>query len=104
MSAVEDLVTMWRHEGLEPNPGASQAELDNLHALLGRELPDDIREFYTLVNGMLEAVYDRHVVSFWSIGEIRQEHGKWHDTEIGFADFMIDSWRARHNQAVSNFI
>jgi hypothetical protein len=93
MSAVEDLVTKWRHEGLELNPGASQAELDDLRALLGRELPDDVREFYSLVNGMPDLIYDRHFVSFWSIGKIRQEYGNWHEREVGFADFLIHSWR-----------
>ena len=92
MSAAEDLVTRWRCEGLELNPSASQAELDDLRALLGRELPDDIREFYSLANGMVEGMCDLHFVSFWSIGQIRREYGE-ADTEIGFADFMIYSWR-----------
>ena len=84
---------MWRREGIELNAGASKAELDDLRATLGRQLPDDVREFYTLVNGMPDLIYDAHFVSFWSIEKIRQELGKWSNPEIGFADFLIHSWR-----------
>jgi hypothetical protein len=93
MSAAEDLITRWRDEGIELNAGASAAELDDLRTILGRELPEDVRQFYALVNGMPDLIYDAHFVSFWSIGKIRQELGKWSSPEIGFADFFIQSWR-----------
>ena len=61
--------------------------------MLGMELPKDILEFYSLANGRPDMSYDDHEVSFWSISKIREEHGKWNDSELGFADFLIHSWR-----------
>ena len=90
---VQRLVATWRERRVPLNSGASQAELADLSRMLGMELPKDIREFYSLANGMPDMSYDDHEVSFWSISKIREEHGKWNDSELGFADFLIHSWR-----------
>jgi hypothetical protein len=60
--------------------------------LLGCDLPDDLREFYALANGMPDT-YDEHQVSFWSISRIGTELHCWADGRLGFADVLINSWR-----------
>jgi hypothetical protein len=93
MTFAQQLVARWRQHGVPLNPSASPADLNDLRPLLGCELPQDIREFYSLANGMPDLTYDEHEVSFWSISKIRTEVHNWGDTRLGFADFLIDSWR-----------
>jgi hypothetical protein len=93
MGAVQRLVATWEQRGTALNPGASNAELDELRVLLGGLLPADIREFYSLANGMPNGTYDDHQVSFWSISKIREQQRECGGAHLGFADFLIDSWR-----------
>jgi hypothetical protein len=91
---AELVVEQWRHDRVALNPGASAAELNDLASLIQRDLPRELRDFYSLANGMPDLTYDAHQVSFWSIAKIRQQQGGvWGDSELGFADFLIDSWR-----------
>jgi hypothetical protein len=93
MRPVQQLVQQWRHSGVELNPGASPADLEALRALLHCDIPKEIRDFYLSANGMPPNVYDDHQVSFWSIDAMRKQRDLWGDAELGFADFLIDSWR-----------
>lgn len=93
MGAVQRLVATWEQRGTALNPGASNAELDELRVLLGGLLPEDIREFYSLANGMPNGTYDDHQVSFWSISKIRDQQRDYGGSQLGFADFLLYSWR-----------
>jgi hypothetical protein len=93
MSIIQEIIQAWRRNGVELNPGASPDELELLRELFHCEVPADIREFYADANGMPTNVYDGHQVSFWSISKICEQHHAAADMEIGFADFLIDSWR-----------
>ena len=95
VSVAQRVVETWRTTGISLNAGASRTDLEDLSALLQLDVPADICEFYGLANGMPDLVYDDHQVRFWSISKIREEHqhGTWGDAEIGFADFLINSWR-----------
>ena len=93
-SAAERLVAQWKREKVALNAGATEGELDELRALFQFEVPEDIRSLYVLANGMPDLVYDSHQVAFWSIAKIcDQRNGGWKDNEIGFADFLVYSWR-----------
>src|SRR6266550_2050646 len=93
MSIIQEIIKAWRRDGVELNPGASPDELELLRELFHCRVPADIREFYADANGMPTHVYVGHQVAFWSISRICEQHHDVPDTEIGFADFLIDSWR-----------
>ena len=93
MSIIQEIIQTWRRNGVEMNPGASADDLQALRELFQCEVPADIREFYVDANGMCTDVYDEHEVSFWSISKICAQRDAEADMEIGFADFLIESWR-----------
>jgi SMI1 / KNR4 family (SUKH-1) len=93
MSIIQETIQAWRRNGVEMNPGASAHDLQALRELFQCEVPADIREFYANANGMCTDVYDEHEVSFWSISKICAQRDAVADMEIGFADFLIESWR-----------
>jgi hypothetical protein len=92
-SIIQEIIQEWRRSAVELNPGATPNDIAALRELLHCDVPADIREFYTNANGMPNNVYDEHVVSFWSISKICERRRTIADIEIGFADFLIDSWR-----------
>lgn len=92
MSPVEALVEQLRQR-VQLNPPAIKTELDRLQDLLGAALPDDVVTFYSLANGMPDFAYDDREVSFWSIEKMHTEKSQRHDDRVGFADFLISSWR-----------
>jgi hypothetical protein len=93
MSIIQEVIQKWRRYGVELNPGASPDEIELLRELFHCEVPADIREFYANANGMPIHEYDGHQVSFWSISKICEQRETVADSEIGFADFLINSWR-----------
>ena len=109
---IENVVTWWRTTGIELNPPAGDDELTALAHFIGRSVPDEVRHFYHLADGMVDFAADAHEVSFWSIERILSENdtragvdGSGPYRDIAFADFMIDSWRfylrLRPDEAVS---
>jgi len=93
MGIVERTIRSWQERRVELNPPASAADLQTLGHLLRREIPNDVRDFYLYANGMPAHVYDQHEVSFWSIPKIREECAESQEKMVGFADFLIYSWR-----------
>lgn len=93
MRITQQVVQKWRDAGVELNPGASAADLEALRVLLQCDIPAEIHDFYISANGMPRNVHDDHLVSFWSIDTMSKERDLWGDAELGFAAFLIDSWR-----------
>jgi hypothetical protein len=89
---IDRLVNEWRVAGVKLNRSASERQLAQLEVLLGVPLPSDVARFYGLANGMIDYETDHHRVSFWSIERIMQERNETGPSEIGFADFLINSW------------
>jgi hypothetical protein len=92
-SVAKRVVDRWVESGVALNPPALPTDVENLRRLLRSDVPTDVRDFYLLANGMPDGVYDDHQVSFWSITKMHEQLGRWGDSEPGFADFLIDSWR-----------
>ena len=77
---------------MELNPGARPEEIAKLEAALGIALPDNVRTFYSLANGMPDYRMDnKTLVSFWSIDRILTERGANRSNKTKFADFLIFS-------------
>lgn len=95
MNVVNELVTIWRAEGIELNAGAAPEDLELLQSLLGGALSEELRELYQHVNGMVDLTYDDRQASFWSIDKIRARATDDASAPVAFADFMLDSWYFR---------
>ena len=98
MGAIERVVSRWRADGIGPNAGAPPAMIDRLEQQVGTRLPDDVRSFFTLADGIDDGYADEYLLSFWPIERIIDEttalraaqHIDSRDTP--FADFLINSW------------
>jgi hypothetical protein len=94
---MERVVSLWREEGLGLNSGASSETIAALEQRLGTRLPDDVRGYFALANGMEEGSMDSHALRFWSIEEILSETSSPSSGHSGdprdtpFADFLICS-------------
>jgi hypothetical protein len=101
MNAIERVVLKWRADGIGPNAGASDTTIDQLERRVGTTLPDDVRSFFALADGLEDGYTDEYLLSFWSVKKILSEVPTadfWRlahqmdprDTPI--ADFLINSW------------
>jgi len=99
MGAIERVVTRWRTDGIGPNPGATPATIARLEHQVGTRLPDDVRSFFALVDGIEDGYTDEYLLGFWAIDKIIDKTADLHrdghqidplDTPI--ADFLINSW------------
>jgi hypothetical protein len=99
MGAIERAVTKWRADGIGPNPGATPEAIDRLERLIGTRLPEDVRSFFALADGIEDGYTDDYLLGFWSIDKIISETADYYrgrnqveqrDTPI--ADFLINSW------------
>ena len=97
---IEGAVSWWRSTEVKLNPPADAEDLAVLARFIGAPVPNELRRFYQLADGMVDFESDDHEVSFWSIERVLSENdthsgvdsgGEYRD--IAFADFMIDSWR-----------
>ena len=91
---IEQLLAQWQRCGVRLNAGASEGDLQWLERYVGAALPEDVRRFYSLADGMPDTEVDEHLVSFWSIAKIRQEVSghAWPGHQTPIADVLINSW------------
>jgi hypothetical protein len=99
MGVIDRVVSKWRVDGIGPNPGASAAAIDRLEHEVGTRLPDDVRSFFALADGMDGGYTDDYLVSFWPIDRIVSEMVDIRCTgypidprDTAIADFLINSW------------
>jgi len=104
MDVVNEVIGIWRAEGIELNGGAEPDELDALRGLLGGNLGEEVSTLYRLANGMVDLTYDDRQASFWSIDKIRSRAGEGSAEPVAFADFMLDSWYFRFAQTDAGLV
>jgi hypothetical protein len=99
MNAIERTVLRWRAAGIGPNPGASAETIKRLEERIGTPLPDDVRQFFSLADGIEDGFTDGYFLSFWSIEKILREDEDMTRTvyqrdprDVPIADFLIRSW------------
>ena len=99
MKVIERIVLKWRADGVGPNPGASQETLGRLERQVGATLPDDVRLFFSLADGMPDGETDEYLLSFWSVDRILREVKDMRRTgcqidprDTPIADYLINSW------------
>lgn len=100
MEVIDAVFRKWTDNGVYLNPRATQADLARLESALGTALPDDVRYYFSIADGMPDfEPADDSLTSFWSIGRMladpwspagSDERGPFRD--LAFADVMISSW------------
>ena len=98
------LAAYWTECGVEPNPGATDAEIDAHEVHYGITLPDELRAYFRTVNGMAEgsdarAGWDQDLIRFYPLADCRPLDVEWPDSEtpdagsiLCFADYSIWGW------------
>ena len=70
MSVGESLKRHWSSHDVKINAGASEAELRAFEDKYGVVLPEDLREYFSCVNGMPHDVVDDGLIRFWTLEEV----------------------------------
>jgi len=99
-NSIKRAIARWQSLGVPLNPPASAQDLAALAAFVGYSLPDALRGYDELADGMAKDETDDYLVHFWPIGRVLSEHDKRLGNDergaycdVAFADFLIDSWR-----------
>jgi cell wall assembly regulator SMI1 len=61
----------WRDSGIAIRPGVAQADIDTFELSHGVHLPDEMAEYFRLIDGMNEGSADEHGIRFWPLVEVR---------------------------------
>jgi hypothetical protein len=70
MTTLDAVRRQWREQGIQVNPGASEAELTRLETFVGVVLPQDVRDYFAAMNGMPEDRATSGLTWFWPIERI----------------------------------
>jgi hypothetical protein len=96
--SIDDVIAMWKLEGVELNPAASESDLQRLSTFLRCSLPADVEKFYRLANGVPDG--DSRLMTFWSIEEIATDPDSVLEGDdrrtIAFAHAMAFAWYYRY--------
>ena len=71
ITIVESLRSNWLSRGIKINPGVSKATLQLFESKYKVMLPDDLREYFLLVNGMDANSTDEDLIRFWPLEEVK---------------------------------
>jgi hypothetical protein len=98
------LKAYWAQWGIQPNAGATEAELQAHETEYGLSLPEDMRAYFLAVNGMSSGPESRRdmdddLIRFYSLAECRPLDAEWPDSGVPdagsvlcFADYSIWCW------------
>jgi len=66
------LLAFWQDLGLDVRPGVSAAELVQFEARYGVALPEGLRHYYSVVDGVEgESMVSGHLFRFWPLREVK---------------------------------
>jgi|SRR5262245_10879035 len=71
ITIAESLRSNWLSSGIKINPGVSKATLQLFESKYEVMLPDDLREYFLLVNGIDINMTDEDLIRFWSLEEVK---------------------------------
>jgi len=71
ITIAEGLRSNWLSRGIKINPGVSKATLQLFESKYEVMLPDDLREYFLLVNGMDINMTDEDLIRFWPLEEVK---------------------------------
>jgi cell wall assembly regulator SMI1 len=71
ITIAEGLRSNWLSRGIKINPGVSKAMLQLFESKYEVMLPDDLREYFLLLNGMDINMTDEDLIRFWPLEEVK---------------------------------
>ena len=96
---AQELANHWSARDLEPQNGASEADIQEIETTYDCSLPEDFKQYLRFVNGMHPDDIDTLLIRFWPVEKIkilpelgtRKQPLSESSTCLVFADFCIDS-------------
>ena len=97
-SLLRQVAAAWRAEDHPHAAPATEQEIASFEARYGVRLPEDLRAYFTSLNGGdlgHEGSMDHEMISFWRLDQVRTQaelnEGKGGRTDLfGFADWSVD--------------
>jgi hypothetical protein len=82
------LVAFWRSLGLDVRPGVSLDELAKFEARYDVVLPEDFRQYYSVVDGIEgESMVSGHAFRFWPLKEVKPLSAEMSEEPLHHAEF-----------------
>lgn len=91
----ECLKQFWLHDGIKLQRGVSEAELREFEQKYNLLLPDDLKDYFSTVNGFADSGCDENLITFMPLAEVLPSSQAWvlevpdADSYFVFADYSI---------------
>ena len=95
MSGIgETLKQFWIRNNIKLRRGASETELREFEQKYNVFLPDDLKDYFSSLNGFADSVWDENVITFLPLNEVVPISQEWSskseaDSYFVFADYSI---------------
>jgi cell wall assembly regulator SMI1 len=89
---AESVIELWRVEGIELNPGASEDEIAEVEKRIDVKFPLSFIVLHRMADGFKDWEWNYHMFSIWSLKRIEEEYVTGKDKNyVGICDFLINS-------------
>ena len=96
MNTYEDLRAYWKAQGVDSANPASLAEIQAFEQRFAVVLPEDLRDYFRILNGMEighDGSMDNEMISFWRLADVERDRAErpLNPTNLfAFGDWSID--------------
>lgn len=89
---IEEIVRLWRAEGIQLKASATSESIVEAEQLIGFTFPNSFKQFYALADGFDNHDWTSGMFYLWPIERIREEWNASSQKEfIPFCDYLINS-------------
>jgi hypothetical protein len=88
--AYEKLISHCNDKAIQINRAATTEEIETLERDLGIGFPADFKEYLSVMNGFSDYEWDDDMISFWSLGRIRERHSRYPSELVVVADYSFE--------------
>ena len=82
----------WTEQGIQAEQPATSADLRESESSFNVQFPDDFATYLRTLGGMKLGIWDRHLIRFWPLSEIRPVEGTpSYEGYFVFADYSISA-------------
>jgi hypothetical protein len=88
--ACEKLIKHCNDNAIPINGAATIEEIETVERDLGIGFPVDFKKYLSVMNGFADYEWDDDMISFWSLGRIRERHSRHPSELVVVADYLIE--------------
>lgn len=91
----ENLISIFRNQGINIAPGLSENDIINLEKKMNFLFPEDYKTYHSISNGFLDWEMDKNNFSIWTFDRIEEQYFENEEHEPDFipiCDYLINSW------------